>query len=111
MKRTVSIIFAISMLAPTFASSHPGGHSNGSHSGTQAYHSHSSKSDGLNWEAMAAGILLLWGLNYLTRDNTNKKQYLTNDSDGSTNRFYFLPQTDIDENLNPTVGAKIGIDF
>jgi hypothetical protein len=162
MKRTVSIIFAISMLAPTFASSHPGGHSHGSHgshSGTQADQSqcsycvglnssnsddlnssnsddlnssnsdglnssnsdglnssnsdglNSSKSDGSNWEAIAAGILLLWGLNYLTRDKTDKKQYLTDDTGGSTGRLYFLPHTDIDENLNPTVGAKIGIDF
>ena len=112
MKRTVSIIVALSMLAPTFASSHSGGtDSNGCHSGTQAYHCHSSKSDDLNWEAMAAGILLLWGLNYLTRDKTDKKQYLTDDTGGSTGRLYFLPQTDIDENLNPTVGAKIGIDF
>jgi hypothetical protein len=138
MKRTVSIIFAISMLAPTFASSHPGGHSHGSHgshSGTQADQSqcshcvglnssnsddlnssnsdglNSSKSDGLNWEAMAAGILLFWGLNYLTRDKTDKKQYLTDDTGGSKGRLYFLPHTDFDENLNPTVGAKIGIDF
>jgi hypothetical protein len=148
MKRTVSIICAISMLAPTFASSHPG---HGSHSGTHADQSqcsycvgsyssnsddlnssnsddlnssnsdglnssnsdglNSSKSDGSNWEAIAAGILLLWGLNYLTRDKTDKKHYLSDDSGGSTGRLYFLPHTDIDENLNPTVGAKIGIDF
>jgi hypothetical protein len=100
------------MLTPTVASAHSGGtDSNGCHSGTQPYHCHSSKSPELNWEAMAAGILLLWGLNYLTRDKINKKQYLTDETGGSTNRFYFLPHTDIDENLNPSVGAKIGIDF
>lgn len=112
MKCTVSIIVALSMLAPTFASAHSGGtDSNGCHSGTQAYHCHGSKSDELNWEAMAAGILLLWGLNYLMRDKPDNKQYLTDDEDGATNRFYFLPHTHIDENLNPSVGAKIGIDF
>ena len=112
MKRLISLIVALSMLTPTVASAHSGGtDGNGCHSGTQGYHCHEGKSGELDWGAMAAGILLLWGLNYLTRDNTNKKQYLTNDSDGSTNRFYFLPQPDIDENLNPTVGAKIGIDF
>ena len=55
MKCTVSIIVALSMLAPTFASAHSGGtDSNGCHSGTQAYHCHGSKSDELNWEAMVS---------------------------------------------------------
>ena len=112
MKRAVSLIVALSMLAPSIGSAHSGGtDSNGCHAGTQPYHCHSSKSTELNWEAMAAGILLLWGLNYLMKDEPDNKRYLTDDSDGATSRFYFLPHTDVDENLNPSIGAKIGIDF
>ena len=112
MKRALSFIVAIAMSAPSLGSAHSGGtDSAGCHSGTQPYHCHSSKSDELNWEAMAAGLLLLWGLNYLTRDKTDKKQYLNDDEGGATSRFYFLPHTDVDENLTPSIGAKIGIDF
>lgn len=112
MKQVIMLMLTLSMLAPTVASEHSGGtDSNGCHAGTQPYHCHSSKSDDINWEAMAAGVLLLWGLNWLTKDNTDSKQYLTEDNDGTARRFYFLPHTDFDQNLNPSVGAKIGIDF
>lgn len=112
MKQIVSFVVAFSILTPTIVLAHSGGtNSNGCHSGTQAYHCHSSKSDELNWEAMAAGILLLWVVNILTRDKNDKKQYLTDDTDGPATRFFFSPTADFNENLEPSVGAKIGVDF
>lgn len=112
MKRTIILLITLSLITPNFTSAHSGGtDGNGCHAGTQPYHCHTSKSDNINWEAMAVGIFVLWGLNYLTRSLTDEKQYLNESSDDVSRRFYFLPSTDIDEDLNPSIGLKLGIDF
>ena len=112
MKQVISLIVATSMLMPTVVSAHSGGtDSNGCHAGSQPYHCHSSKSDDLNWEAMAIGVLLLWGLTYFTKDKPDKNYFLNKETDDASGRFYFLPHADVDEGLNPSIGLKLGVDF
>ena len=114
MKQVISLIVATSMLMPTVVSAHSGGtDSNGCHSGSQPYHCHNSKSEDLdiNWEGVAIGVLLLWGLTYFTRDKTEKNYFLNKETDNASGSLYFLPHADIDQGLNPSIGLKLGVDF
>ena len=112
MRKVVSVVLTLSLLAPSLSLAHSGGtDSNGCHAGSQPYHCHSAKSPELNWEAMAVGLLLLWGINALTKDKSETQRSFNEGNGSPTPRLNLLPQVDFDESFSPSLLLEYGIDF
>ena len=111
-KQIIALCVATTMLMPSVGSAHSGGtDSNGCHAGSQPYHCHDSKSDELNVEAMAIGVLLLLAIRYFSSGSKDSEQSFVEDVNNESRKSYLLPKTEVDENLNPSVGLEWGLKF